>query len=149
MGGAVPSRIHQRNTLEPDQTATIDHIVPKLLRGYNHTNNIVVACWRCNNLRGHLSYRVFKRFADLILVPNPYLTLFDLRAILARFVDRVMEAVLDEAPERFVQELSLALTRAGHDVEERERIEELPHAHERGVLQEVLDDDRDREAGLT
>lgn len=41
--------------------ATRDHIIPVALNGTNAQNNLVLACKRCNNLRGHSDYEAFRR----------------------------------------------------------------------------------------
>ena len=38
---------------------TLDHIVPKSAGGRWHTNNLVIACWDCNQLRGSQNYEEF------------------------------------------------------------------------------------------
>lgn len=37
-----------------DATATVDHLIPVAKGGSNEFSNLVTACRRCNELRGHL-----------------------------------------------------------------------------------------------
>jgi 5-methylcytosine-specific restriction endonuclease McrA len=53
---------------ERDCIATVDHIIPQRERGGDEPENVVLACWRCNNERGSLPaeaylYRVHGRRA--------------------------------------------------------------------------------------
>jgi len=44
---------------------TVDHKTPKSKGGGNHINNLVGACFTCNNMRGNIPYQAFKRFIEL------------------------------------------------------------------------------------
>lgn len=43
--------------------ATRDHIVPQSEGGALHPDNLVLACKRCNNIRGSMPYEDFVRYA--------------------------------------------------------------------------------------
>jgi 5-methylcytosine-specific restriction endonuclease McrA len=38
---------------EPDDQATVDHVVPRSMRGSNHESNLVAACRKCNCAKGN------------------------------------------------------------------------------------------------
>lgn len=59
--------------------ATVDHKVPKALGGTNTSDNYLACCYRCNQLKGHVPYSVFKTYADMALIPYPDLPLHILR----------------------------------------------------------------------
>lgn len=41
------------------ETATVDHVQPLMTRGRNHPDNMVVACFACNNKKGALTLTAF------------------------------------------------------------------------------------------
>lgn len=52
----------------PSDMATIDHIVTKLRGGGDNPENVMLACFRCNNRRGNTDARLY---AVLIARPLP------------------------------------------------------------------------------
>ena len=76
---------------EMARCATKDHILPKALGGMNEDNNYVVACAACNRLKGHIPYKVFKVFADMVLIPYPDLPLHILRNSLNLYIMHLLE----------------------------------------------------------
>jgi 5-methylcytosine-specific restriction endonuclease McrA len=46
----------------PDDAATREHKVPKKKGGRSNGNNIVLACYRCNTRKGHMSEKEFRQY---------------------------------------------------------------------------------------
>lgn len=51
-------------SVSPD-TATVDHYRPKCVRGYLEPMKTVVACRRCNSMKGSTPPEVFKRYIEV------------------------------------------------------------------------------------
>lgn len=51
-------------------SATIDHIIPRARGGSYVKSNLVLACFRCNNLRGDMSYGGFLRLVAAGNLPD-------------------------------------------------------------------------------
>lgn len=49
---------------------TKEHIVPKSKGGKNNLNNLIFACYECNNLRNNMNFIEFKNYIKLILENN-------------------------------------------------------------------------------
>lgn len=49
---------------------TIEHIVPKSKGGKNNLNNLIYACYECNNLRSNMDFIEFKNYIKSILENN-------------------------------------------------------------------------------
>lgn len=59
-------------------SATVDHVTPKAHGGTYLAQNIVGACWTCNNARGDTPYEMFKRLVDANGRPTPHIRQKDL-----------------------------------------------------------------------
>ena len=40
---------------------TRDHLVPRFLGGTDHHNNLVLACYTCNSMRGHMTVYAWRK----------------------------------------------------------------------------------------
>ncbi len=58
------NRCHYCRTLLFSTTATKDHKVPKC-KGGKKKDNIVLACSRCNNLKGNMKYEIFMAIVQI------------------------------------------------------------------------------------
>ena len=59
----------------PRDAATLDHIIPRSRGGEITADNVVLACFRCNNDRGDQPFEVYIRRRNLkcLVLPNiPY-----------------------------------------------------------------------------
>lgn len=72
-------------------SATKDHVIPKALGGLNTDDNYKVCCARCNRLKGHIPYPVFKEFANIVLCVYPDLPLPHLRNSLNLYIMALLE----------------------------------------------------------
>lgn len=85
-------------------TATDEHLIvqsqyyklkdPKLRKEKDHPDNVVIACFSCNNLRGNTSPEIFDLFARVILRPYPYAPAHHLRAALRQFKESLAEIAI-------------------------------------------------------
>lgn len=99
-------------------TATDEHLItqgkfkklkdPELRKLKDHPDNVVIACFRCNNLRGNISFEIFEEFARVVLRPYPYAPTPFLRASLRQFMDSLAEIGIRNRKESR-RALSLAL----------------------------------------
>lgn len=53
-----------------NNTATLDHVVPRSVGGSSDGSNLVLACWRCNQWRGSTPYQVFKAMVATMDPPD-------------------------------------------------------------------------------
>lgn len=49
----------------PDLAATLDHVVPKSQGGRSSEDNLVLACFRCNNRKANLGPEEFRAGSEL------------------------------------------------------------------------------------
>lgn len=49
-------------------TCTVDHLIPRSQGGVRYMQNLVGACWQCNNARGDMPYQEFKKVWREMLV---------------------------------------------------------------------------------
>lgn len=49
-------------------SATVEHLTPKCFGGTNHESNLVSACYRCNQTRGHEAQEIFIEIAKNFLI---------------------------------------------------------------------------------
>lgn len=67
--------------------ASIEHIQCRSNDGSNDPVNIIIACVRCNNLRGDLDYELYCEFARSVLQQYPNAPTIVLRKLLRNFVE--------------------------------------------------------------
>lgn len=60
---------------------TVDHITPKSVGGTNTRENLVTACFECNNARGDIGYKAFKKLIARKLAAES--TIFDYATLTA------------------------------------------------------------------
>lgn len=77
-----------------DSAATIDHVIPQTKDGPNTADNIVIACARCNGLKGHTSYEIFIVFARVVIKQYPNAPTTLLRLALRQFIDSLAEIAI-------------------------------------------------------
>lgn len=74
----------------------------------DHSDNVVLACAKCNNLRGNTSPEIFELFARVILRQYPYAPAHFLRAALRQFKESLAEIAIRNKKES-MRAISLAL----------------------------------------
>lgn len=57
-------------------------------------DNILLSCYRCNNIRGNTSYEVFYAFARYVIRPYPYAPTPLLRIALQQFKDSLADLAI-------------------------------------------------------
>jgi hypothetical protein len=106
-------------------TATDDHKITQaafrkvkceeIRKRKDEPDNILLACFRCNNIRGNTSYEVFYAFAQYIIRQYPYAPTPLLRLGLAQFKDSLADlAIRNHAGTR--RALSAALLSIGEQL---------------------------------
>lgn len=78
---------------------SIEHKIPRSHGGGNERSNLLVACQRCNSLRGHLDYDLFFFFSKHIIHKHPDLPNVYLRGALVQFITRLAELAVRNTKE--------------------------------------------------
>ena len=110
MTGAFRSDETSKRPLET--SATVEHVIPQGKGGSNDAWNILLACQRCNGLRGDLPYEIFEKFARVVIRQYPDAPTPILRLALRQFVDSLAEIAIRNRKESN-RALSLALLALG------------------------------------
>lgn len=107
-------------------STTAEHVQCRAHGGGNESTNLVPACSRCNNLRGHLNYDIFSTFARHVLQEYPNAPTVYLRGSLYRFVTSLAEIAIRNKAETN-RALSHALLTLGDDLTRSGDITHNPH----------------------
>lgn len=81
-----------KSDFDPEKAATIEHLIPRsqehlIPKEYRGKFNTVLACTRCNGLRGNMDYELFEYFGRTVIRPNRDVPTPILRRALRQFVD--------------------------------------------------------------
>lgn len=96
----LPMTANNSNDERPLPTAASeDHIILKSRGGTREAHNIVIACTRCNNLRGDTNYEIFLMFSRFILRKYPHTPTPYLRLSLNQFIQSLAEIAIFNAKE--------------------------------------------------
>lgn len=88
--------------------ATEEHIVPQSIGGTDEPINIMIACARCNNLRGDMPFDAFVEFARTVIQKYPDSPTPILRNLMLFFMMRLVEnAVVNKKNLRRASQLTL------------------------------------------
>lgn len=97
------------------QVGSVEHKIPRSEGGTNDGENLLLACQRCNSMRGSLNYDIFKMFAHHVLEKYPNAPSVYLRAALQQFVTSLAEIAIRNRKESR-RAIGLALLKLGDDL---------------------------------
>ena len=114
-----------RSEINYQNTATIEHILPRSLGGTNQKSNLAAACYRCNNKREVCPAEEFIRLAATFEVNTDKLITKDKALARAEEYQRNQLMVYNsQEKKRLKKEKHIALM---HDVQERQRLKKEKH----------------------
>lgn len=90
----APSFAEDKDPIIRGQVGSVEHRIPRVYGGTNEAENLLLSCQRCNSMRGHLDYELFKMFAHFVLEKYPNAPLVYLRAALQQFVTSLAEIAI-------------------------------------------------------
>ncbi len=77
---------------DPGLVLSIEHKqYPKSKGGNNHTENLDIACKRCNNLRGNIAIELFEPFSRVVIQQYPDIPMPILREALRNYIYHLAE----------------------------------------------------------
>lgn len=90
----APSFAEDPDPMLRGRVGSVEHKLPRVKGGTNAPENLLLACQRCNSMRGHLDYDLFKMFAHYILEKYPNAPNVYLRGALQQFVTSLAEIAI-------------------------------------------------------
>ena len=96
--------------------ATIDHVIPRGAGGSDDPYNIVISCYRCNNLKSDLPAEAFRQFAKTVIQKFPNATTTVLRRSMTIYLMHLVESAMHKKSE-VNRALSLSLLKMTDELE--------------------------------
>jgi cytochrome c1 len=109
-----PENTTSDNAAIRGQCESAEHVIPQSKGGTNHSDNLTLACQRCNSMRGSIDHRIFTMFAQHILVKHPDAHTWILREALHQFIVDLAEIAI-----RNTREARSAISKTAHRFELR------------------------------